>query len=378
LNVRIVCPDFTSFGGSQLAVWYLARHLRAHDHAVRVLSFTADEMPGVEIRRVRNGLGSGLTRILKLRRSAKGELRSGERRYATGPDDPTADVVTFHACAQSRLEAISNGRIRFSGSSFRDLLRPVYHRGYLSATAFMERRIVRRAMSGQAVLTAVSTTLADQIRNAYAEDVRIDVTPNGVDRFVYSPSAVSALRPASRSKLGLTNDDFVVGFVGGDWHRKNLRTFIRAVHAARKRIRRVIGIVLGNGDPAAFATEPGIINDEIRFAGVTRSPVEFYSAMDVFYSPSPVESFGLPALEAMACGIPVVVCAGVGLLDFLNPGDAVVLSDAFDCEAASMILARLCEDVPFRSQLSKAGAEASARLPWARGAGVIEARLMAV
>jgi glycosyltransferase involved in cell wall biosynthesis len=275
LKVRIVCPEFTSFGGSQLAVWYLASYLRSRDHSVRVLSFTAEEMPEVEVRKIGDAHFSGLTRILKLRRCAKRDVRPGERRYATGPDDPSADVVTFHACARWRLQEMTNRRIRFSGRAFRDLLRPAYHRAYLTAAAHMERRIVQRAMSGQTVLTAVSETLARQIRTAYAENVPIDVTPNGVDRLVYSPAAVNRLRNASRGKLGFASDDFVVGFVGGDWHRKNLKTFIRAVHSARMRIPHVKAVVLGHGDASSFATEPGIADGAVRFAGVTRIPVEF-------------------------------------------------------------------------------------------------------
>jgi glycosyltransferase involved in cell wall biosynthesis len=373
LNVRIVCPEFTPIGGTQLAVWSLAKHLRGRDHAVRVLSFTADEMPDVEIRRIPGTRLSGIMRILKLRRSAKRDTRASERRYATGPDDPIADVVTLHACAQWRLHEMDSRRIRFSGRSFRDLLRPAYHRAYLTAAAHMERRIVQRAMTGQTVLTAVSSTLAGQIRAAYAENVPIDVTPNGVDPLIYSRPVVARLRDQSRKRLGFGSEDFVVGFVGGDWHRKNLKTFIRAIHAVRNRVRRVIGVVLGHGDATAFDLHDG----EVRFAGVTRNPVEFYAALDVFYSPSPVESFGLPALEAMACGIPTVVCSGVGLLDFLEAGAASVLTDAFDPDVAALALARLHDDPALHARLSNTGVEASLRLPWSRGAEGIEARLMA-
>jgi glycosyltransferase involved in cell wall biosynthesis len=97
----------------------------------------------------------------------------------------------------------------------------------------------------------------------------------------------------------------------------------------------------------------------------------------VFYSPSPVESFGLPALVAMACGIPSVVCDGVGVFDFLNPNDAFVLQDAFDSDVAADVLVRLHDDSALRTRLSNAGIEAAARLPWSRGAEVIEARLIA-
>jgi len=97
--------------------------------------------------------------------------------------------------------------------------------------------------------------------------------------------------------------------------------------------------------------------------------------MDVFYSPSPLESFGLPALEAAACGIPIVICAGVGLLDFLQAGEAIVLADPFDSDVAAATLAQLHEDAALRASLSDAGVRAAERLPWSRGTVAIEQRL---
>jgi len=113
----------------------------------------------------------------------------------------------------------------------------------------------------------------------------------------------------------------------------------------------------------------------VEFAGISRDPVELYAAMDVFYSPSPLESFGLPALEAAACGIPIVICAGVGLLDFLQAGEAIVLADPFDSDVAAATLAQLHEDAALRASLSDAGVRAAERLPWSRGTVAIEQRL---
>jgi len=371
MNVRIVCPQFTPFGGTQLAIWQLGRYLRGRDHSVRVMAFSADAMPGVEMQRIPDPMFSGISRILALRRAAKRDLRHEERRYATGPDDPTAHVVTFHACAKWRLQQIGARRVRFSGRSVRDWLRPLYHRAYLTTAAELERRIVLRALSGELLLTAVSSSLGSQIRAAYGEDVPIVVTPNGVDRTDYSPAAAREHRAASRNHLGFKDEDFVVGFVGGDWHRKNLDTFIRAVDIARVSVPRIKGAVLGHGDAGAFANSRAI-----RFAGVNRNPIEFYGAIDVFYSPSPVESFGLPALEAAACGIPVVICGGVGLLDFLEAGEAVVLRDPFDPDSAADALIRLHDDDSLRQALSTAGLRAAERLPWSRPSAAIEALLL--
>ena len=372
MNVRIVCPQFTAVGGTQLAIWQLARHLRGRAHGVRVMAFSADEMVGVEFKRIPEPLFSGFSRILAMRRAAKRDLRAEERRYATGPDDPTAQVVTFHACAEWRLQQIGRRRVRFSGQSIRDWLRPLYHRAYLKAAAKLERRIVERTISGETVLTAVSRTLAGQIRSAYGMDVPIDITPNGVDRSVYSPAAAREHRVTARKRFGFAEDDFVVGFVGGDWHRKNLKTFINAIGIARRSAPRMKGVVLGHGDATAFGKP-----DAIHFAGLSRNPIEFYGAMDAFYSPSPVESFGLPALEALACGIPIIVCAGIGLLDFLSAGDAVVLEDPFDSDAAAAALTTLRDDVLLRERLSNAGDRVADRLSWTRPSTAIETRLMA-
>jgi glycosyltransferase involved in cell wall biosynthesis len=79
----------------------------------------------------------------------------------------------------------------------------------------------------------------------------------------------------------------------------------------------------------------------------------FYSAADLFVFPSLYEGFGLPVVEAMACGVPVVTSRGSSLEEVA--GDAALLVDPLDEEAIASAMTSALEDAALRSRLREAG-----------------------
>jgi glycosyltransferase involved in cell wall biosynthesis len=108
------------------------------------------------------------------------------------------------------------------------------------------------------------------------------------------------------------------------------------------------------------------LGDAIRFTGFV--PEEeiplWYNAADFFVYPSAYEGFGLPPLEALACGTPVVASNRSSLPEVL--GDAAVLVDPGDTSAIADGMQRMLEDDSLRSRLSSMGPRRASAFSWRR------------
>jgi glycosyltransferase involved in cell wall biosynthesis len=91
-----------------------------------------------------------------------------------------------------------------------------------------------------------------------------------------------------------------------------------------------------------------------------------YNAADVFVYPSLYEGFGLPVVEAMACGTPVITSRGSSLEEIA--GEAALLVDALDEGSLSDALMRLLASPELRAQLSQAGVKRSSQFSFKRAA----------
>jgi len=104
----------------------------------------------------------------------------------------------------------------------------------------------------------------------------------------------------------------------------------------------------------------------VRFTGfVTNDDLQaLYSGAEVFAFPSLCEGFGLPVLEAMACGAPVVASAASAVPEAV--GEAGILADARDPEALAAALTRVLQDAGLRAALRARGFEWVRKFSWER------------
>jgi len=106
----------------------------------------------------------------------------------------------------------------------------------------------------------------------------------------------------------------------------------------------------------------------VRFLGYVPAEdlVALYNLADLFVFPSLYEGFGLPPLEAMACGLPVVASTAPALREVLD--DAALLVHPQDVVALTEAMAAALRDEALRSRLRQAGLRRAAQFSWERTA----------
>jgi glycosyltransferase involved in cell wall biosynthesis len=163
-------------------------------------------------------------------------------------------------------------------------------------------------------------------------------------------------RAACRARLGIPGDHLVVAFrmPAGAKHRvaKGIPALIEALHRWVPDRPVALLVLDDRGQAADLAARYRVIEtgwlDDQRL-------VEAMTAADVFVMPSLAESFGFMALEAMACGVPVIVTARTALTDLVRPPEAGLSVPAADGAALAAALDRLAKDGALRAAMGRAG-----------------------
>lgn len=158
-------------------------------------------------------------------------------------------------------------------------------------------------------IVSVSKWLASEIKQSFLGDYPIEIIPNGVDTGIFKPTKTSGNKPIRILGVAL------------NWHdRKNFDFFIKLAQ-----IMSGVEIILaGKASSCQRKTIPsnikciGLIPDNQQLA-------ELYSSSDVFINPSREETFGLTTIEAMSCGVPVIVNNATALPDAITPKTGVIV-----------------------------------------------------
>ena len=257
--------------------------------------------------------------------------------------DGVADVDVVHAHTPFSL-GIGAMRVAQSGDT---PLVASYHTPcaeyaeYLSVNGQVNRTLRRAATSYERwfldhadVVVAPSERTAAHVEEDVGVDAEVTVVPNGVDTDFFAP-----VEGDTRERFDLPEGP-LVGYTGRHGHEKRLEVLVEAV----AELDREVTLVFGGDGPAradleALAAERGV---DARFLGfLDREDLPaFYDALDVFGFPSPVETQGLVALEANACGTPVAGADAGALADTIEEGETGYKAPAEDPEALASAIDR--------------------------------------
>ncbi|TMF23109.1 MAG: glycosyltransferase family 1 protein [Chloroflexi bacterium] len=242
----------------------------------------------------------------------------------------------------------------------------------------IEREAVRRS----AAVVAASAIELGELRRFYkADPARVAVIPCGVDPEVFHP-----VRQAdAREKLARDQCERLILFVGRIEQIKGIDVLLRAMALLffrRPDLRSEVCLLVVGGalDPGDEAPETEKILELRRLVHEHRMEANvsfvgsrdqedlalYYAAADVCAVPSLTESFGLVALEAMACGTPVVGTRVGGLQTVITDGESGLLVPAGDYEALAEAIARVLTDARLRMHLAHGARDRAEHFTWRR------------
>jgi glycosyltransferase involved in cell wall biosynthesis len=235
-----------------------------------------------------------------------------------------------------------------------------FNRFYLT---HFTRRSVHRA---RRVIAVSESTKQDLIRFYDLSPDKIDVVHNGVDP-MFRPLPAEQVE-AFCAKQGLPAEFML--FVGTLEPRKNIVGLIEA-YARLPKARPPLMLVGGKGwlyEEIFAHVEALDLADEVYFVGfvLAEDLPWWYNAATVFVYPSLYEGFGLPALEAMACGTPVITSTASSLPEVV--GQAGLLVDPADAQALAAVMNRVLAEADLRDEMRTAGLVQAQGFSWSKTA----------
>ena len=314
------------------AGWFSQRN-----YAVHVISFVYDSIPGVTVHYIDTGSSADANDASKLRYL----LHAGDIKRIVAEIRP--DIISVHYASSygtvTALSGIKRYVLSVWGSDIYDF----------PNRSILHKLLLRFSLRKAAYLFSTSEAMAKEA-SKYTKK-HFYLTPFGVDTDLFSPE-----------KRDRANQEFVVGSVKGLSCTYGMEYLVRAV-AMIKREHPEIPIHLriagkGPDGPALklLARECGIedITAWLGFISQDEAAKE-WANMDVAVIPSLSESFGVSAVEAQACGIPVIITDLPGLMESTKPGLTSIVVPKKDARALSNAIVALYRDTERRNSLGNAG-----------------------
>ncbi len=268
--------------------------------------------------------------------------------YVLPPLTPCRSVVTIHDCIHLRFPQYLPNRLGYA-----------YARSSLWIATHRAARVI----------TVSEASKRDILRYYRVPEERIDVIYNAIDdRFWLEPPADAMERVRERYQL---NAPFVL-YAGNIKPHKNLERLIEAFHLLRQdpNLKDVQLLIIGDEISKYASLRRAVhrhkLHKYVRFFGFVpdQTLAALYRLAAVFVFPSLYEGFGLPPLEAMASGTPVITSNVSSLPEVV--GDAALMIDPYDPGAIAAAMRRVLEDSTLRADLRARGLARAREFSWER------------
>ena len=226
------------------------------------------------------------------------------------------------------------------------------------------RRMIRSACARAGAIVAVSPHTSRRLEAVLAPTAPVIVAEHGVDHERFVPAADGDLELLARAGIAAP----FVAFAATIEPRKDVPNLIHAfaqVAGRHPKLKLVIAGRDGWGTEAVrdAAAQSGVTTRILRVGWMDDAVLPaFFRRAEVVAYPSLEEGFGLPALEALACGAALVTTTGSAMEDVV--GDAAALVPPRDTDALAAAIARLCDDPEQRARLRTAGPRRARGFTW--------------
>jgi glycosyltransferase involved in cell wall biosynthesis len=224
----------------------------------------------------------------------------------------------------------------------------------------------RTARVADAIIINSESLRHEVLRYLDVDPGKLRLIPEAVDHDLFRPGDADEARAHVAQRYGVTRPFLL--FVSSLWPYKNCEGLLRAFAAAKSELGDRQLAVVGPGRDVAYvaglkalAEQLGIADDVVWVGGVPlEETVQFYRAADVFVYPSFNETFGLPILEAMAAGCPVVTSDTSAMPE--TAGGCALLADPRDPESIADAIVKACG--PEGERLRASGLPRAAEFTW--------------
>jgi N-acetyl-alpha-D-glucosaminyl L-malate synthase BshA len=214
--------------------------------------------------------------------------------------------------------------------------------------------ITRYGLQQSDGVTAVSKFLKQATIETFDFD-DVEVIPNFICQYHYQRQADSPLR-----KEMAPNGEKLLVHVSNFRAVKRPADCVEILAKVRKQFPNVRLLMVGDGperSAVSYRAEQLGVSDDTIFVGKQANIAEYMGIGDVFLLPSELESFGLAALEAQACEVPVIATRIGGIPEVITEGETGYLSDVGDVEKMSEDTLRLLKDEELRRGFGEKGRE---------------------
>ena len=351
MRIGIVC--YASVGGSGVVATELARALAARGHDLHLLSTDRpfrwrDDEPRLTFHRVD-------TPAYPLFREPQ-YLLVLSTKIAEIACDQKLDVIHAHyAVPHATAAYLADRMLRADAGACRPATVTTLHGTDITlvGTDPSYRRVVAFSIEQSRSVTAVSESLKRDTITGLGLTREIQVIPNFLDCSQYQRQP----NPDLRRDLSPAGEAIVM-------HTSNFRPVKRVdvVFEIFKRLRSVVParlVMIGDGPdraPLEDAVRHAGLAREVIFPGEQHDLVSWLSTSDLFLLPSSQESFGMAALEAMACGVPVIASRVGGLPEIIESGETGFLCDPDDMDGMAHCAAAVLRDRPLALRIGQTAA----------------------
>jgi len=240
---------------------------------------------------------------------------------------------------------------------------PIAYYNTLNPTWKLNAKGLKKA---EKIITISEFSKLDIIKYIEVPEENIEIIPPAVDYNLYY---LNRNRKALK-KYKIEEDELVVLYVGAEDPRKNVHFLISSFSKLKDKLQKVK--LLKVGLPNDVGVRGKLLNHieslnlqkDVIFAGYVSENelAEIYNAVDLFVFPSLYEGFGLPPLEAMACGTPVITSNTSSLPEVV--GDAAITVDPYDSDKFAEEMYEMLTNEDLRKEMIKKGLERSSLFKW--------------
>lgn len=357
LHIALLVKHFHLLGGSERYAYEICRRMVARGHSLDLFAWEADRdlLHGITFHQVRDPFPF----------SSAGRLFLYARQVAKILPSMRHDIIHSHEKGFYQDIFTQHSFTYKEGMRKYSWLRR-FDQIYLSLRSQIYLWLEKKQMQSL-WLVPVSTAIQEDISRNYARKDNLCVISPGVDIDHFSPAWVAENRDIQRRAANIAEDEFVVLFVGSEFKRKGLDHLIPAIKYKMQLL------VVGRGNHLPYyqklAASHGV-NRQVHFIGLCQDVRNYYAMADVVVLPSLSEAFGMSILEAMACGLPIIVTANSGVAELVVDGKNGFLLREFPQLSEVMHYLRSSPDV--RRQVGAAARKTAETHTWDRATEAYE------